>query len=459
MKTSETEKKIEFLDKLLEKNPKLKQQFVEYMRDAENLTNDDPSENILHMARELAKELETLDLENPNWENYTPRHSGYIEEWEAYMHMVEDMITDVLENHEMDLDVDFSNGKTDLALLGFVAGYDACLKAELKDEYDSLGNPVSFLKEEMSEMRKRVIQKLHSVVFPNRQVHDFLEAFFSHFKHYHHTNEEYLWFFEPLLLALSAERELAEHTIRLLEEKKIPRHYIPRLATELYKVTGNREKWMEEAEHLFEEDAEVARDLLLEYSQTSYSDFIQTAKKLWQADRFKRELASFIFEHIDQEQSPKFYKDVLLWLTSTKKSISNYNLLRNVLTGEEKEEFIQAHKENLVFFTRILEQEQRYEEILQFIKRNLGSLHFNKMLTSIIKPYPEESFNILEQKILSTLETERGRGVYKTVVEWLQLARQIKGMEVRTQQLIQRLYNWKPALPALKDELRQAGIR
>jgi|AntRauTorcE11897_2_1112592.scaffolds.fasta_scaffold02333_1 hypothetical protein len=459
MKTSETEKKLEFLDKLLEKNPNLQQQFVEYMQDTENLSDDDPSENIVQMARELAKELEALDLDNPDWENYTPRHSGYIEEWEAYMHMAEDRVRDVLENHETDLDVDFSKGKTDLALLGFVAGYDACLKAELQDEYDSLGDAVFFLKEEMSDMQKRIIQKLHSIVFPNRQVYDFLEVFFNHFKNHHHSDEEYLRFFEPLLLALSTEKELAEHTIRLLEEKKIPRHYIPRVATELYKVTENREKWMEEAEHLFEEDVEVARDLLTEYSQTNYSDFIRTAKRLWQADRFKKELVSFIFEHIDQKQSPKFYKDVLLWLTSTNKSVSNFKLLRNVLTREEKEKFIQAHKGNLVFFTRMLEQEQRYEEILQFIKKNLDSWHFNKMLTSIIKPYPEESFKILEQKILSTLETERGRGVYKIIVEWLQLARQIKGMEARTNQLIQRLYNWKPALPALKDELRQAGIR
>jgi hypothetical protein len=67
MKTSETEKKLEFLDKLLEKNPNLQQQFVEYMQDTENLSDDDPSENIVQMARELAKELEALDLDNPDW--------------------------------------------------------------------------------------------------------------------------------------------------------------------------------------------------------------------------------------------------------------------------------------------------------------------------------------------------------------------------------------------------------
>lgn len=135
----------------------------------------------------------------------------------------------------------------------------------------------------------------------------------------------------------------------LMDEKQIHRRCIPRLATELYKVMDNKEKWREEAEHLFELDVEVARDLLTEYSQTTYDDFIRIARQLWQAGRFRQELASFMFENIDREQSPEFYKDVLIWLTSSGRSISRYKQLRTILADQEKEEFIQSHKRNICF--------------------------------------------------------------------------------------------------------------
>lgn len=460
MNNSETQKKLEFVNQLLSKNPDLQRQYDEFINETSStdFTIEEMESFILDETEELIQELNYLNFSDPDWEVYTPRHSGYIEEWEARMHLAEDLVKDALEGYEVGLNSYFSRGKTDFALLSFAGGYDACLQAELQDEYDDLGDAVFFLKEEMREMQKRVIQKLQSVVYPNHQAHNFLKAFFSHFKKHHHTNEEYLRFFEPLLLAISGDKDRAMQMIQLLEEYQIPRRYVPRLSTELYKITKDSIKWKEEAEGLFKEDVEVARDLLTEYSQNSYNDFIRVARHLWQAGRFKQELASYILESIDSEKTPDFYKEVLHWLTSRGKSVARYKRLREVLTSEEKEEFIQAHRSDLVFYTKLLEKEERFEEILQFIRKNKDSWHLNKMLATILEPYPKESFKILEQKILATLETQRGRNVYQVIIEWLRLARSIKGMDEQTNRLIQHLYNWKPALPALKDELRKAGM-
>lgn len=457
---NETQKKLEFVNQLLSKNPDLQRQFDEFIKetDSADFTIEEMESFILEEAGGLIQELNNLNLSDPDWEDYTPRHSGYIEEWEARVHLAEDLVREVLDGYEAEFNIYFSRGKTDLALLSFAAGYEACLRAELQDEYDDLGDTVFFLKEEMREIQKRVIQKLQSVVYPNHQVHNFLKSFFSNFKKHHHTNEEYLRFFEPLLLTISGDQERANHMIHLLEENQIPRRFIPRLSTELYKITKDSKKWQEEAEGLFEEDVEVARDLLTEYSQHSYDDFIRVARRLWQAGRFKQELASFILESIDNKKTPDFYKEVLLWLTSKERSIDRYKVLREVQTPMEKEGFIQAHKNDHVFYTKLLEKEERFEEILQFIRKNKESWQLNEMLSTILEPYPSESFKILEQKILATLETQRGRNVYQVIVGWLRIARSIKEMDEQTNRLIHQLYNWKPALPALKDELRTAGM-
>lgn len=460
MNNNETQKKLEFVNQLLHKNPELQRQYNEFIKekDLDDFNSEEMESFLLEEAGDLIQELNTLNISDPDWEYYTPRHSGYIEEWEARMHIAEDLVREVLEGYEAGLYDYLSRGKTDLALLIFTAGYDACLRTDLQDKYDELGDPKYFLKEEMREIQNRVIQKLQTLVFPDRQVFSFLEAFFNHFKKHHHTNEKYLRFFEPLLLILSGDKDRAEQMIDLLEVNQIPRRYIPRLSTELYKITKDTKKWKEEAEGLFEEDVEVARDLLTEYSQNSYTDFIRVARQLWQSGRYKKELAPVILESIDREQSPEFYKEVLLWLTSKERSIARYKVLREVLTPAEKEEFIQGHSRDQLFFTKILKQEERYDEILQLVRNSMNSWNLNKIIAPILEPYPKESFKILEQKILSTLETERGRSVYQDIVGWLRLARSIKGMNEQTNRLIHHLYNWKPALPALKDELRKAGM-
>jgi len=459
MNSSETEKKLEFFHLLLERNPDLEKQYEAFANEADE-RYDDLFPYIQSETEELLAELQSLNISDPDWEDYTPRHSGYIEEWEAQMHIAEDLVMDVLDGHKTGINAMLSKGKANLGLLSFVAGFDACLNADLQDEYDTLGDAQFFLTESMREIQSDVIRALNSVVVPNRQMDQFLETFFSHFKTNHEKSEDYLRFFEPLLLALSGNKERAAYLNQLLDEKQIPRRYIPKVATELYKISENKEKWREEAESLVAEDVTVARNLLEEYSQTSYPDFIRVAQKLWHNNRgFKPVLAHFILDNTDREKSPEFYKRVLLWVTTNARSVSKYKLLREVLNEEEKEAFIHKHKNDPVFFTRMLKQEQRYGEILQFVRQNRDSWHLNNMVSTILEPFPAESFTILEQKILTTLETERGRRVYRNIVEWLQMAGSIKGFEVQTRQLIKLLYNWKPALPALKDELRKAGVR
>jgi hypothetical protein len=72
--------------------------------------------------------------------------------------------------------------------------------------------------------------------------------------------------------------------------------------------------------------------------------------------------------------------------------------------------------------------------------------------------YPEFCFNQISSKARRTIETERGRSVYQRVVKWLKLADAIPGYKTQNRILVRELYNHKPNLPALRDELRQGGL-
>ncbi len=462
MTVNETEKKLEFFDKLLSKNPELQNQFEQFMSESANSEgnpcNADSGKYIPETVHSFIKELETLNFSEPDWEMYTPRHSGYIPEYEALEHLAEDMIAAMFELFKDHIFGLFSQAKFDLGLLSLPATYDACMKAEISDDYDTLYDHHEYLLEDLRVLQTDVIMEIEKMVLPGRQVRCFFHGLFEHFQSGYSENAEFLRFFEPLMISLIGEEETAKYVEQQINDRNIPRHFMPQTATELYRVSGNTVKWTEQAEQLCEKDVTVARNLLVYYAGHDYEEYIRISKKLWNAGLFKRELSEFIFQNIRHESHPEFYKNVLRWLTSTQRKVSYYNLLRDLMHPVEKNDFILQHKEDHLFYTSMLETEGRFADILQFIHQQVKSYSFNKMISKILEPYPEESFALLKRKVLNTAETERGRNVYQRIVEWLRIAQKIKGMNGPVQKLAFQLYDWQPRLPALRDELKKAGF-
>jgi pantothenate kinase len=53
---------------------------------------------------------------------------------------------------------------------------------------------------------------------------------------------------------------------------------------------------------------------------------------------------------------------------------------------------------------------------------------------------------------------KRSRSTYQKMAEWLVYSKEIEGQENRVNMLVKELYGHKPNLPALKDEIRKAGL-
>jgi len=458
MNDPEAEKKLEFLNRLLEKNEALRMQYNEFVSEK---NTDDSVEYDLFIAEhtdDFITLLENLDLHDPDWENYIPRHSGYVEDWEVMEHLAEEMVGEVSEGIRDEIIGYFEEGRTDLAMLCLVSATDAFLRAEIDEDGGVFFDTDGLRDQEIKQLHAYVTGYLDTIVFSNRHIFTFTKELFRHFNEHHREDEYYLRFFEPLLLAQARDRECCEYMERTISELNIPPELIPILSTTLYKALNNKEKWLETAVRVVEIDKTVARELMEEYYQRNYNDFLKTAVRLWKADKFRWELGNFIFDRINQDKSPEFYKEVLIWLTQHEKSISQYKLLRKILTDSEKEEMLQENILDHGFYTKMLKVEGRNRDILEFIKKNRDSLSFNYMIPLIFDEYPDESFQILKNKIEMALENERGRSVYRQIVEWLKLASQIEASNEKLKQLIHQLYTMKPALPALKDEMRQAGI-
>ena len=207
------------------------------------------------------------------------------------------------------------------------------------------------------------------------------------------------------------------------------------------------------------EDKAVAGDVLQHYLQTSNQDFLRAARKIFYKSTFRHNFLEFIYNHINQNQAPNFYKDLLKALVDRTRNAEYYKELRELMEPEEKEAFIGAYKRNKDFYTLMLAIENRHEEILELLNREKDLWDFTSIIQRILYVYPNESYQLLRDKCLKKAEHERGRHVYERIVEYLKLAARIPGKQEEVKRLAETLYNWTPRLPALREELRKAGMR
>lgn len=461
-KDHEIQKKLAFLNQLLERNPELKNQYDEFMIEAStSLPDGMDTQSFIEEEAAFVKELlENVDLDDPDWDLFNPPHDRYIPEYEAWEHVAEAMIAEQFEALAQNIKDFFSDAKFQKGLLSLVGAYDACRHVEIHDPNQIFYDHEEILLSKLHDLQTSIIEQLDRTVIPDYQIFCFIEGLFHHYENYH---ESVLRFFEPLVLTLIREKSHARFIVNLVREKNIQAAHMPRIATEMYRLSGDRELWIKTAETLIHQDIEVARNLLEEYRKSAYDDFIRTSKQVWLADRYRNELADFIFENIRPDTSPEFYKEVLLWLTSQYSTphptrLSRYRMLRKIFTPEEKEQFLEKQKTDHLFYAEMLRIENRLAELPQFVRENIDSFEFHGMIHTILETHPEESFEILRDKILLTLEKERGRNVYRCVVGWLLLIRNLPGMKKRSKELADQLFHWKPRLPALRDELKQAGF-
>lgn len=119
---------------------------------------------------------------------------------------------------------------------------------------------------------------------------------------------------------------------------------------------------------------------------------------------------------------------------------------------------LEKHIYSKPFIVKILEDENRYSDIKQLVTDNIDSWDFNELISPILEEYPDFCFETIKNKALKTITTQRGRVVYERIAEWIKLAKLIPAYENLTRELIIKLYNNKPSLPALKDEFKIAGL-
>ncbi len=409
-------------------------------------------------SKDLIKEdIESININSPDWENYVPRHSGYIPEYEAMEHLAEDKIGRLIGFHVSEVERYCAEKHFDLAFLYLVSIYQACMEAELDDEYDTLGDVTHTMLRQLEDHLQACISLFKAINLSEDQLFTVASVLFDHGQKYYADDPEFLTFFEMYLFSVISSGAKATIVLDIIHEKKAAKA-IPWLVSELHRKTGGQQAWEQSARQLFKKDKGVAISLLEFYRTGNKPEFVRIAGELWHNGLFRDEFASLYFETMDPADDPGLYREVTICLNDMKFSERYYRVLQALMGTGDRLSYIEKFKRDPPAYVRALSLEGKYTEALKYADQHTNRWNIVEIFTPCIQAEPKAALDLLDRKIGELLEDERGRNFYGRIALVLKLAADIPAIQADVKKLTIRIYSGFARLSALRDELRTAGL-
>ncbi len=334
--------------------------------------------------------------------------------------------------------------------------YEASWGAEIIDDVGSFEDANEYLISDHEETMNMLIEKIKISAISGHVMHNAFEKFFKCCDLEYPGNMGFASYFEPLLIAMVKKSDEADRLLAMIDQSSVERGSLPELVLLLLGKAGKASEWLETARQFYRHNNPVAEELLEYYFETDKEAFLETARELFPAE--KNLWAVFLQHYITPQLDEKLFVNVFRQLTLQYREIQYYNKISSYLSETEFKELLDELYWARVFIVKILEIEQRYEEIKKLVKQDRDTREYAEMITPILTIYPEFCFNHIKNRAWKTLENARGRRIYERIVSWLQLSLKIPGFETEKLDLIKNIYSYKPNLPALRDEMRKGGL-
>ncbi|TNF42853.1 MAG: hypothetical protein EP310_05430, partial [Bacteroidetes bacterium] len=452
--------KLKFLDSIIRNNINLQKEFAGFTQSEQSKPETVPmkffAEIVTSTQKKYLERFQNVDIDNPDWESYHAPHSGYIEEWEAYQQASEQEFENIFSEFLTEA-INKIIGQKPVEIMAMLIGlYEATQDAEIEDDIGSFDDVNDYLLEEFTSTMKTITEKLKMAAISEKLIMTAIEKFAEYCDAEYPGNAHFAGYFEHLLIALAEKSSMPNQILSIIDQSKIERPAVPELVLLLNKLAGNTTEWLHSAKQFYLSNTEVAKQLLQYYFETEKGSFVITANELFNKD--KRFWAKFLKDFVSVDLDKSMYINVYYQLTVDERDINHYKKIREYLSGSEFEKLLKDLYWDERFVVCILEVEKRYESIRQIVEKNTNDWYYEDLIKPILEIYPEFCFQHIKGKTIQTIENQRGRDVYERIAKWMKLTEKIPGFENEKRELILQLYNHKPNLPALKDEMRKAGL-
>ena len=471
---ADIQKKMSFLKQLLDKDTDLQNQFMAFFKSKSENLDSITGINIDLLKKEIHDELNSLDFTDIV-ESYDPYSDGYYDD-DGIIDIAYEAIRDII-NPYKNKSLEYLKKGNLLDSIRIVMGmYEASqnLTEPEDSDYDIFYEDYStVVLDLLIEAFDKITIEIERIVKSDEIISQVIDLIIQRFNYYEslyagiddEENEEVIFYhlkiFEKLFISLITDKETAEYFYNIILQNDLERLNMAFVLLKIAEISENEELWISTAETFSEYEQEIGMQLLEKYKQKNEpNDFNRIAGLTFNKwpDRFDL----YLIDNLDNESEKTLYVKALKNYTVHKKSVKHYKELREFLNEEERKEFVDRIGQGYeyVFYVQLLETEKRYSDILAFLKKKKDTLYnFEKFIAPIANIYPDECFMMIQNKCNEAMnDYKRNRKTYREMVEWLIVMDQIKSKKEETKQFLRYLYAHKPNLPALKDELRKAGL-
>lgn len=472
--SSSTEIKLSFLKQLLEKDSDLQGQFISFIGSKTKQLDKITGVDINKIKKEIFSELSDLDFDDLS--EYQEHFHGdwYHDEFDDLCDQADKLIEEVFEKYYKKAETFIRKGNiidSVRIILGIYEGSQDLPELD-SDEYDIFDgqyndNVALTLRQNIENLSKEISKVIKS----DETVFTIIDLIFSRFnfyeKEYKPKNSnygqkiEYLpEDFDKLFLAIITNEKTASYLYKLIMENDFDCPALAFVILKIAEISNKEQFWIETAERFFEHESEIAQKLLdkykLEKKENDFNRVAEIAFGIW-PDKFNQ----YLIDNVNKDTQKKLYVNALKHYTSTKHSIKHYKELRNYLSENELKQFLFSISRNYnnLFYIKLLEIEKLYDKILHFVENNTETSEFDKLIEPIINIYSEECYSILKEKCQKAFNSlKRNRDLYHEMTKWLKLMKSITSKKTQATKYISELYNHKPNLPALRDEMKKSGL-
>lgn len=457
--------KLKYLNKIINTNAQLQQEFMQFVGNADNpsmhgeISCEDFANQIEDVQTDYIEEFGSVDFENPDWDNYKPSSSGYMADWEQSQEAIEQEFDRIFEDFYDDaLDAILSNKTEELTAM--VTGlYKAACNVDIPDEYDLFPELNEFLLERHESVLERIILKLRLSSMPEPRLQTAIALLLRYGSKEPDRGKKLLSVFEDYLIALAEKVENPGPILSSIHESGADLKALPKLIMLLNINAGNVDEWLKTAKQFYREDTEVALRLLQYYYKNDTAEYLQLARELFLKN--KEFWAHHLKVLITPENDLQLFVEVYCQRVIDGNSMDDYQKLRPHLSPERLDRFLNElakYSWSTQFAATLLAAEKRYDIIKSKIEKNSLQWAVPEVFALLVAVYPEFCFTSISENIENIMQFNRNRRGYNSIAQWLKVARTIPGYQTQSQQLINELYHRKPSLPALRDEMREAGV-
>lgn len=461
----DTDKKLRFLEQLLDRDNDLKQQFIAFSESETAQLDSIIGENVDAVKTDIHTALSNLNFDDlPYYDDY--EYGYYREQWEVEYDAAIGLIKSVFDPCIKSITTYLKKGNLLDAfriLLGLYEGTQNLPDLD-NDNYVFDGTYNDVVENILQEYFQNITKNISTVIKSDKAVKDVISLIFDRISHYKNqkTNKESVFYaikdFEAIFQSLVTGKEIALFLHQKIQENQLESISSAFILLHIADVLQDEKLWIDTAEAYAKHDAKISKQLLKKYRlKNQPPDFNRIAKMAF--DNWPYEFDKYLIDNLDKDQQKELYVKALKHYVSRSSSISHYKILKNYLTKDETIAFVNRFKNRKVFYVQMLEIEKRYEEILACVKDDIYCYDIEKLLKPILNIYPDDCFEIIvkiNQKAMQ--DPKRNRSTYQTMVKTLKLLKKIASKKREAEAFLQSLYNHKPNLPALKDEMRKANL-